>query len=102
MDEQKGPDIRPGGGVPEPGVTPPQTDPQLPDVNNWFHYHPPHGNQAARYFFLRGNAKELALRILEFSPLSEERTRALSHLRSCLMWANAAIACNELTPVKLK
>ncbi len=42
-----------------------------------FTYHPPKGNQQARYVALREKGKELAEVILEFTPASPEQTLAI-------------------------
>ena len=74
----------------------PMNDPiTVDDVHNRFSYHPPTGNQAERYERLRGEARRLALLIVELCPHSRERSLALTELQSVTMWANASIACNE-------
>lgn len=68
------------------------------DIDNLFTYHPPHGDQVDRYQQLREAGRQLALQLAELVPGSVERSTALSRLRECIMWANAAIACNERPP----
>lgn len=60
-----------------------------------FTYHPPHGDQAARYANLRSRAMELAQLIVETTPESREQSLALTALEEAVMWANAAIARRE-------
>lgn len=62
---------------------------------NRFTYHPPRGTQPARYEKLRAKALEFAKLIVETCPSSAERSTALTHLDSAVMFANAAIARNE-------
>ena len=70
-------------------------DPIREDVNNRFTYHPPKGDQAARYVKLRDEALSLANQILDYCPKSRERSLALTKLEECIFWANASIARNE-------
>lgn len=64
-------------------------------LNNLFTHHPPKGDQVERYQKIREAGKELATLIEEFCPPGIERTEALLNVRQAVMWANAAIACNE-------
>lgn len=66
-------------------------------IEQWFTYHPPVGNQAERYTQLRGKAKELARVIAACCPPSADRTAALRLLRECVMTANASIALEPAT-----
>jgi hypothetical protein len=65
------------------------------DVENSFKYHPPKDDQAERYEIIRESARLLATTIIENSPSSAERTKALRDLEQAVMWANASIARNE-------
>lgn len=65
------------------------------DVENIFKYHPPVGDQAARYVALRDAGKAFAFAVIAKSPESPERTLALRRIEEAVMWANAAIARNE-------
>jgi len=67
----------------------------LDQVENNFHYHSPHGDQAVRYTQLREAFRGLALHMLNLCPESRELSVALTHLEDASMWANAAIARNE-------
>lgn len=60
-----------------------------------FTYHPPRGNQSARYVVIRAIAKELGRAITRWCPPSRERELALTALDTVVMWANAAIARRE-------
>jgi hypothetical protein len=62
------------------------------EIENWFIYHPPVGDQQARYTQLREQAKQFAYTLLELCPPSADRTAALRKLRECVMTANASIA----------
>lgn len=65
------------------------------DIDNWFTYHSPTGNQPGRYELLRNKAKELANLIIENTPSSADQTAAIRKLRECVMTANASIACED-------
>lgn len=65
------------------------------DIENWFTYHSPSGNQPERYEAIRSKAKELARVILDNTPPSADQTAAFRKLRECVMTANASIACEE-------
>ncbi len=60
-----------------------------------FTYHPPQGNQTARYEEIRDRAKEFALFLSAAAPVSRELSLALTSLENCVMHANSAIARNE-------
>ena len=66
------------------------------DVDNIFQYHAPNADQANRYIALREKAKELAVLIQTTTPESREQSVALTNLQQTVMWANAAIAINEV------
>lgn len=68
------------------------------DIENRFTYHSPKTDQPQRYVRLRGEAREMALNIIRFTPPSREQSLALTKLEEAIFWANAAIARNE--PVK--
>lgn len=67
----------------------------LAQIDNWFRYHAPKGDQQERYERIRASAKDFAKVIAECTPPSADQTAALRKLRECVMTANAAIACNE-------
>ena len=69
-----------------------------PDIENRFTYHPPTGDQPARYEALRSVAKAMATTIVSLCPDSRERSKALTDLQQAVMWANASIACNPVKP----
>lgn len=64
-------------------------------IETWFTYHAPKGDQPERYEALRNAGKELAKTIVECCPSSADRTAALRKVREAIMTANAAIACGE-------
>jgi hypothetical protein len=63
------------------------------ELDNLFSYHPPQGDQVARYNLLREAGKSLALIILELTPSCPDQTAAIRKVREAIMTANAAIAC---------
>lgn len=80
---------------PSPAAGNPMKERLLGDVANRFTYHAPAADQIPRYQELRNIGKELALSIVEFTPVSREQALALTHLEQAIMWANAAISRNE-------
>lgn len=68
---------------------------QKQDLDRRFTYHPPKGDQQARYVSLRNKARELAEMIMALTPASREQSLALTHLEESNFWANAGIARNE-------
>lgn len=67
----------------------------LEGLEQTFTYHPPHGDQPARYVALRDLAKTFAGGILTACPQSAERTLALRHVQQAVMFANASIAIHD-------
>jgi hypothetical protein len=65
------------------------------DIENLFTYHPPKPDQIERYEKIREAGKAFAELLDEAVPGSPERSTALAKIREAVMWANAAIACNE-------
>jgi hypothetical protein len=65
------------------------------DIESWFTYHSPKGDQPERYKLIRDKAKELAEVIIENTPPSADQTASIRLLRECVMTANASIACGE-------
>ncbi len=65
------------------------------DLDNWFTYHKPVGDQPERYEVIRNKAKELAEIFLANSNASADQTAAFRKLRETVMAMNLAIACNE-------
>lgn len=66
-----------------------------PTLENSYSYHPPKGDQTARYEAIRNKAKELAHMLDELCPNSREKSLAQTNLEQAVMWANKSIACNE-------
>lgn len=64
-------------------------------IDKAFTYHPPKGDEAARYGSIREQARSLALNLANTCPPSRELSLALTKLEEVVMWANAAIARNE-------
>lgn len=65
------------------------------DIDNWFTYHAPKGDQQQRYVAIRDKAKEFAELIMASTPASADQTAALRKLRETVMAVNLTIACNE-------
>ena len=61
-----------------------------------FTHHPPQGNQVERYEQLREHARRMAHLIGTLTPPGREQAAALRGLQVSVMWANAAIAINEV------
>jgi hypothetical protein len=79
-------------------ATPVDTDPKRNtrnDIQNWFTYHPPKGDQATRYEIIREEFRALGLVIVDLTPCCPDQTAALRKLRECSMAVNQIIACNE-------
>jgi hypothetical protein len=68
----------------------------LERLENVFTYHAPDPVRVERYEQLRGAVKEIARLMVELCPDSMERSSALQKLEEAVMWANAAIARNQL------
>lgn len=72
------------------------------ELKRAFTYHPPSDvkmaglTQAKRYEHLRACAFAFAQAIQEFTPQSREQSLAMTNLEQSVMWANAAIARNEV------
>ncbi len=64
-------------------------------IENNFKYHSPKEGQPQKYEDIREKAKELAYLIDALCPDSQEKSTAMTNLKSAIMWANASIACNE-------
>jgi hypothetical protein len=69
--------------------------PTQSEFENWFTYHPPIGDQQARYVALRDKAKEFAELFVASSRPCADQTAALRKLREVVMAMNLTIACNE-------
>lgn len=65
------------------------------ELENVFSYHAPTEDQVKDYNTIRSEGKRLASIINELCPDSRERSLALTKIREAVMWANAAIACNQ-------
>lgn len=68
------------------------------DLDRRFTYNPPFGDQPDRYVMIRQAARGIAELIVQLTPVSRERSLALTHLDEMVMFANAAIARNETNP----
>lgn len=66
------------------------------NLDRIFTHHPPFGTQLGRYEMIRAAAREFATLLEQFCPPSRELSSALTSLQQSAMWANAAIAINEV------
>lgn len=64
------------------------------EIEHNFTYHAPNSEQIEKYQQIREKYKELALFLLEITPVSREQSLALTQLEYSCMMANAAIARN--------
>ena len=74
---------------------PPTKEDLIKRVENDFTYHAPKGDQVNRYAEIRDMGKQLAVLIVNLTPISREQSLALTLLEQATMMANAAIARNE-------
>lgn len=65
------------------------------ELENFFTYHSPKGDQTARYQYIRVAGLNLAKTILENTQPSSDQTAAIRHVREAVWTANAGIACHE-------
>ena len=75
--------------------TPSQIDNLKDRIENDFTYHPPTEEQQVRYRALREKTKDLALFIIDSTPMSREQSIALTKLEEVIFFANASIVRNE-------
>jgi hypothetical protein len=68
----------------------------MSNLDNVYTYHAPYGTQQDRYVALRAAGKALAQAITDLTPQSREQSVALTNVQQAVMWANAAIAINEV------
>lgn len=73
-----------------------ETQAQLRQRHAAFTYHPPGGTQAERYQVIRSTAGEFAKLLNGLCPPSRELSLAQTKLEEAVMFANAAIARNEV------
>ncbi len=67
----------------------------ISSLRNKFTYHAPNDTQKVRYTELREKFLELAIMIVDRTPICADQTVALRALHECSMMVNATIACNE-------
>ena len=60
-----------------------------------FDYHTPDDEQARKIQSLRDAFKSLYLSVMIYAPDSRERSTAIQHLRTALMWANASVVLGQ-------
>ena len=71
------------------------TKAQEDDLAKRFTYHPPMGDQAARYDEIRAQFLGFAHFLVARTPVSREQSVMLTKLEECMFAANASIARNE-------
>ena len=64
-------------------------------IFNIFTYHAPKDTQIGKYATLRAFARDMADVINDNCPESREKSLAITHLQTAIMFANASIAINE-------
>ena len=74
-----------------------ETKSLLDMVENVFTYHAPKGHEIDFYQRIRESAKSFAELLVDLCPHSADLDQSLLKLRECVMFANAAIACNKET-----
>lgn len=62
-------------------------------LDNWFTYHKPEGNDPERYLAIREAGKKLAEAIVANTPSCADQTVAVRKVREAIMVANQSIAC---------
>lgn len=65
------------------------------EIDNNFTYHAPKLDQPERYESIRRVLRDAAHFINATCPNSREKSLAMTHLETAMMWANASIARNE-------
>lgn len=64
------------------------------EIDNWYEYHAPRGEQVDVYEQIRAKAKDLAELFNLHAPACADTTAAHRELRAAVMAMNLAIACN--------
>jgi hypothetical protein len=82
---------RPAAGGCADAPASPKIAPKM-DLKRIFSYHPPTGDQPARYEAIRAGALAFVLLLDEHVPDCADKSAAIRHLRECVMTANAAVA----------
>ncbi len=68
---------------------------QKKDLENRFQYHAPNQDRAVKHELVREDCLDLAERLNQTCPDSEEKNIAIRKLEEVMFWANASIARNE-------
>lgn len=64
-------------------------------LDNFFSYHSPKGDQVERYAEIREAGRLMAQVVVDHTPAGADQTAAVYKIRQAVMLANAAIACGE-------
>jgi hypothetical protein len=70
------------------------TEEEKAELNRWFEYSPPKGDQAERYTQLRMAGKTFAHVVLDACPPGTDREVALRKIREAVFAAKASIECD--------
>lgn len=65
------------------------------ELENYFSYHPPKGDQVERYGNIREAGLLMAQVVIDNTPPGPDQSVAIRKIREGVMMANAAIACGE-------
>ena len=65
----------------------------VPQLENWFTYHPPSMDDLPKYQAIRNAALEFAKVVAVNTPASADQTASFRKIREAVMTANASIAC---------
>ncbi len=68
----------------------------LARIQHDFQYHAPTPEKRDLHEQVRGLLKVVAMEVVALTPVSREQSLAVTHLEQALMWANAAIARNDI------
>jgi alkanesulfonate monooxygenase SsuD/methylene tetrahydromethanopterin reductase-like flavin-dependent oxidoreductase (luciferase family) len=66
---------------------------QNEQLQNWFTYHAPNGQDVEAYARIRDAGAEFARAIIRDTPASADQTDAIRKVREAVMTANCARAC---------
>jgi hypothetical protein len=71
--------------------------PEIQDqIEQWFTYHAPAGDDPMHYTALREAGNALARTIAEHTPRCADQSAAIRKVREAVMTANAAVACKGI------
>jgi hypothetical protein len=65
------------------------------ELENWFTYHAPKGDDQQAYLLIRAQGLLLAKTIVQNTPSGADQTAAIRKVREAVMTANQARACGD-------